>query len=155
MDTNQIETAEQAEAALAELYRMVEAIGNSPGGRLAGKQSARKLLDGLTAETMNAWQTATSPELAVMLHIIGRVLKCEATIDDLMTFARKAACLTGWKGEPYGLEDGRRFPQSPNRETVGDFLKALGEELYHEASASVRSPGPPAPIEWGYQSDAY
>lgn len=156
MNMPTIETAEQAEAALAELERVAEAIRETPGGKLATMAEARRFLDRADPEAMKLWSQTAKPEIGVMFHIIGKVLKLEATAADLKVFAHKARVFSSWKGALYGLGDNwRDFPKLDDATEAGEFLKALGEQIYEDASARVRYPAPGVGIEEGYRGDGY
>lgn len=152
MNTPTIETAEQAEAALAELKRVAEAIRETPGGKLATEAEARRFLDRADPEALKLWHKTRAPEYAVMLHIVGKILSGEAEPNDLRVFAHKACVLSGWDRDV--MQDARPIREATDAE-LGERLKALGAEIFEKASASVRHPAPGVGIEEGYRGDGY
>jgi hypothetical protein len=152
MNTPTIETAEQAEAALAELESMAEAIRATPGGKLATMAEARRFLDRADPEALKLWLKVRRPEYAVLLHIVGKVLRGEAEPNDLRVFGRKACILSGWDADV--MHDAKPLRNATDAE-LGERLKALGAEIFEKASASVRHPAPGVTIEHGYAGDGY
>jgi hypothetical protein len=145
MDIPTIETAEQAEAALAELDRMAAAILDTPGGH----GLMERKLSGLTTEQLKALTQRAGVEIGVITHEVGRLLRGELDADGLRVIARKMITLRGeWHDDiaklPYASDD-----------DLGELLKTIGRQCAIRESAAVRHPGPPADFETLRRSAGY